>query len=166
MDELKKAYVQKLSKMLSVEETIIKALPTMISKATNIDLKDGLTNHLEETKNQRDRLVEILGTNGGTSLKESDDAFKLMVDTAGKEIATIKDADVRDAIIIAAAQGVEHIEMARYGTLVEWARQLGDTDSQSLLEETLAEEQAADRILTGVAEGGIFTTGVNEKAAE
>lgn len=166
MDELRKAYVKKLSKMLSVEETIIKALPTMISKASNEDLKDGLTNHLEETKNQRDRLVEILGTNGGTSLKESDDAFKLMVDTDAKEIASIKDVDVRDAVIIAAAQSVEHIEMAKYGTLVEWAKQLGDSESQGLLEETLAEEQAADRILTGVAEGGIFTTGVNEKAAE
>jgi ferritin-like metal-binding protein YciE len=166
MTELQKTYVTKLSKMLNVEETIIKALPTMISKATNADLKAGLSEHLTETKAQRDRLIEILGAQGGTSLKEVDAPFKMMVEEAGGEIAGIKDTAVRDAVIIAAAQSVEHIKMARYGTLVEWARQLGDSDSQTLLEETLAEEQAADRILTGVAEGGIFTAGVNEEAAE
>jgi ferritin-like metal-binding protein YciE len=165
MDELKKAYIKKLSKVLSMEETIIAHLPAMIAKSTNEDLQDGLSDHLEETKIQRDRLVEILASNGGKSMDESDEAFKLMLENASEEISQIKDPDVRDAVIIASAQSVEHLEIAKYGTLVEWARQLGDSESRSMLEDTLQEERAADSKLTGIAEGGIFTTGVNEKAA-
>lgn len=165
MDELKQAFALKIARMLSIEETIIEHLPLMISKASNEKLKLGLTQHLEETKTQLERLKEIQAANETASMKDPDKAFSLMMETAGKEVSAIKDADVRDAVIIASAQTVEHLEIAKYGTLVEWAKELDDGDSVSLLKETLGEEEAADKKLSAVAEGGIFTTGVNEMAA-
>jgi ferritin-like metal-binding protein YciE len=166
MDELKDVYEKKLCKMVSVEDLIIEHLPMMISKSSNDMLRTGLSDHLEETKIQRQRLGRILEARGMPGEMEMDEAFKLMVETAGKEIESINDKDVRDAVIIAAAQAVEHLEMAKYGTLVEWAKQLGDAESEMLLKDTLAEEKAADKKLSSVAEGGLFMTGVNEKAAQ
>jgi ferritin-like metal-binding protein YciE len=165
MDELKDAYEKKLCKMVSVEDLIIEHLPTMISKSSNELLRTGLSDHLEETKIQRQRLGRILEIRGMPGEVEVDTAFKMMVETAGADIETCKDKDVRDAVIIAAAQAVEHLEIAKYGTLIEWAKQLGDAESEMLLKDTLAEEKAADKKLSAVAEGGLFTTGVNEKAA-
>jgi ferritin-like metal-binding protein YciE len=165
MDELKNAYLQKLAQALSMEEVIIEHLPDMAAKASNEELRAGLLDHLEETKLQRDRLSQVLASNGAAAMEERDDAFELLAENAGTEIGQVDDPDVRDAVIIAAAQTIEHIEMARYATLIAWARQMGDGENVLLLEDTLAEEQAADRKLSGIAEGGIFMTGTNESAA-
>jgi ferritin-like metal-binding protein YciE len=162
-NELRELYIKKLGKTLSMEETIIEYLPRMIEAAMNEKLRAGLTNHLEETRAQRTRLIDILSTQ--TSEKETDEPFAMMVEEANREIEMITDPNVRDALIIAAAQSVEHIEMARYGTLAEWAKQLGEDNAASLLKDTLGEEKAADKTLTTVAEGGIFAEGVNEMAA-
>lgn len=166
MDELKQAFEKKLCKMVSIEDLIIEHLPGMVSKASNEMLKTGLSDHLEETKIQRQRLSRILEARGMSGMSEDDKAFQMMVETAGKEIETIQDKDVRDAVIIAAAQAVEHLEIAKYGTLIEWAKQLGDGESEALLKDTLAEEKAADKKLSSVAEGGLFREGVNAKAAQ
>lgn len=162
-DELRDLYIKKLGKALTMEEVIIEHLPHMIKAATNPDLQTGLTEHLKETRAQRARLTEILTAHDGGA--EADKPFTLMVETAGKEIETITDPHVRDALIIAAAQAVEHHEIGRYGTLIEWAKELEDTDALPLLKETLLEEKAADTKLSGIAEGGILAKGVNEMAA-
>jgi ferritin-like metal-binding protein YciE len=166
MDELKQVYLKKLAMVLSMEDLIIEHLPMMIEKSTNDKLKTGLSDHLTETREHRNRLTKILASHGAAASVESDDAFKMMLEHAGKEIGMITDKDVRDAVIIAAAQAVEHLEMAKYGTLVEWAKQLDDSDGKSMLKDTLGEEEAADKKLSGIAEGGLFSTGVNKKAAE
>jgi ferritin-like metal-binding protein YciE len=165
MDELKQVFALKIARMVSVEETIIQHLPMMISKASNEKLKLGLTQHLDETKTQLERLREIQAANETASMKDPDKAFVLLMETAGKDVSAIKDADVRDAVIIASAQTVEHLEIAKYGTLIEWAKELDESDAVSLLKETLGEEEAADKKLSMIAEGGIFTTGVNQMAA-
>ena len=166
MDEFKQVYSKKLAKVLSIEEIIIEHLPTMIESATNDKLKAGLSDHLVETKTHRDRLMQIMSSQGAPAVSEEDKAFRMMVEEAGKEIESIKDASVRDAVIIAAAQAVEHVEMAKYGTLIEWSKQIDDPDAESLLKDTLGEEEAADKKLSKVAEGGFFEAGVNEAAAE
>lgn len=97
---------------------------------------------------------------------EADIAFQALLNDVESELSTVTDLHVRDAFIIASAQTVEHIEMARYGTLIEWADELDDDTGENLLKESLKEEEAADKKLTSVAEGGILRTGVNEKAAE
>jgi ferritin-like metal-binding protein YciE len=162
-EELKDAYAKKLSKALSMEEIIIRHLPVMIDAATDDKLRAGLATHLEETRAQRSRLLEILSVHDVGA--EDDRPFAMMVESAGGEIEAAANPAVRDALIIAAAQTVEHYEMARYGTLLAWARELDDAAAVSPLRETLSEEQAADKKLSAIAEGGIFATGVNEVAA-
>ena len=165
MDELKAAYIKKLAMALSMEETIIEHLPVMISSSANENLRTGLTDHLEQTRQQRQRLITILSAYGSASLTEPDEPFAAMMEQAGIEIAQMEDTDVRDAIIIASAQKVEHYEMACYGTLIQWAQELDDSDARAHLKDTLGEEKMANKKLSEIAEGGILTTGVSEKAA-
>ncbi len=163
MNDLEQIYKMKLRKMLNVEEQIIAALPAMIANATDEDLQEGLDQHLQETEEQRDRLMDILARHGEAGAEE-DVAFKALLAESEKAMRMITDAATRDAAIIADAQVVEHIEIARYGTLIAWAKAVGDDDSVSALEETLSEEENADKKLTSVAESGLLTTGVNEEA--
>jgi ferritin-like metal-binding protein YciE len=167
MDELRQAYIKKLAKALTMEQIIIDHMPSMIEAATSEKLREGLSEHLKETRGHVVRLETILAAHRSGKINEKNEPFLAMVENAGKEIEAIEDADVRDAVIIASAQAVEHHEMAKYGTLVEWAKQL-DEDGEyiNLLKATLNEEEAADKKLSTVAEGGIFSTGVNQMAAK
>jgi len=166
MEELRQAYIKKLSLALDMEQTIVEHLPSMIEAATTDALRTGLSDHLKETRDHVTRVEKILAAHKSGKIDEIDAPFRQMVEQAGKEIAAIDDAMVRDAVIIAAAQAVEHHEMARYGTLVEWAKTLDeDGDFINALKKTLGEEEASDKKLSSVAEGGIFSTGVNEIAA-
>lgn len=166
MDELRQAYIQKLGKSLDMEQCIVENLPSMIEASVNKKLHKGLTEHLRETREHVARVEKALASHKSGEIGEKDDAFRLMIKNAGKEIESIDDPATRDAVIIAAAQSVEHIEMARYGTLVEWAKAL-DEDGAIInaLKKTLDEEKAADSTLSSAAEGGIFSTGVNKIAA-
>ena len=166
MEELKQAYTEKLSKALDMEKIIVEHMPSMIAAATDDKLRQGLSDHLLETREHVTRITDILATHKGATAKK-DEAFLMMVKNAGKEIESIEDVDVRDAVIIAAAQAVEHHEIAKYGTLVEWAKKLDeDGECINMLKKTLTEEEAADKKLSTVAQGGIFATGVNELAAK
>src|SRR3569623_1482856 len=167
MEELSQAYVAKLEKALDMEKCIVDNLPSMIEAATNDKLRAGLSDHLKETNEHVTRDEEVLSGHKSGNISTKDDPFRMMVEQAGKEIESIEDPDVRDAVIIAAAQAVEHYEMARYGTLVEWAKRLDeDGDCINMLKKTLGEEESSDHKLSGVAEGSIFTTGVNEAAVK
>jgi ferritin-like metal-binding protein YciE len=167
MEELKQAYIKKLGKALDMEQCIVENLPSMIEAATDEKLHMGLTEHLAQTKEHVTRVEAILAAHKSSNTRVKDEAFRLMVENAGKEIEAVEDPQVRNALIIASAQAVEHLEMSRYGTLVEWAKTLDeDGDHINSLKRTLDEEKAADKKLSAVAEGGIFTTGVNEMAAK
>ena len=137
------------------EQQITKALPKMIEQATNRDLAQGLKAHLEETNNQIQRLEQVFKKLGqkpsGTDCPAIDGLIKESNETAGE----IDDKSVLDAAIVANAQAVEHYEIARYGTLIAWAKSLGRPDCASVLEQNLAEEKATDAKLTQMAEAAI-----------
>jgi ferritin-like metal-binding protein YciE len=143
------------------EQQILKALPTMIDKATNRDLVAGLKAHLEETNKQVERLDKVFAKLGkepsGTHCPAIDGLIKEADETAGE----IEDKAVLDAAIVANAQAVEHYEMCRYGTLIAWAEELGHDDIVRFLTTNLNEEKAANTKLNTVA----LRKGVNAKAS-
>jgi ferritin-like metal-binding protein YciE len=152
IDTLEKLYVEELRDLHSAERQIIQALPKMIKAATSPDLKSGLQEHLEITKEQLARLDQIFEKLGkkGTG-KKCKGMEGVLAD--GKEVLEEDMADdVRDAAIISAAQHVEHYEMAGYGTVRTYAQLLGDKEAMKLLQQTLNEEGDADKKLTKLAE--------------
>jgi ferritin-like metal-binding protein YciE len=143
------------------EQQITKALPKMIDQATNRDLAQGLKLHLEETNKQIERLDQVFKKLGkqpsGTDCPAIDGLIKEADATAGE----VEDKSVLDAAIVASAQAVEHYEIARYGTLIAWAEELGHDDIVRFLTTNLNEEKAANTKLNTVA----LRKGVNRKAA-
>jgi ferritin-like metal-binding protein YciE len=143
------------------EQQITKALPKMIDQATNRDLAQGLKTHLEETNKQIERLDQVFKKLGkkpsGTDCPGIDGLIKESDETSGE----IDDKSVLDAAIVANAQAVEHYEIARYGTLIAWAEELGHDDIVRFLTTNLNEEKAANTKLNTVA----LRKGVNRKAA-
>jgi ferritin-like metal-binding protein YciE len=137
------------------ENQIVKALPTMIQKASRAELKNGFKKHLEETKTHVTRLEQVFKLHGlepkGTTCPAIDGIIKEANEVAGE----IDDKQVLDAALIAAAQAVEHYEITRYGTLIAWANQLGRKDAAKLFEQTLKEEEATDKKLTTLAENKV-----------
>lgn len=150
MDDL---FVHALRDIYYAENQITKALPTMISKASDPQLKAGFERHLQETVNQIDRLEQVFKLHGvevgGINCPAIDGIIAEADDVAGE----VADKAVLDAALIAAAQAVEHYEISRYGTLAAWAKQLGRNDCASLLLKNLDEEKATDAKLTTMAEG-------------
>jgi ferritin-like metal-binding protein YciE len=158
MDDL---FLHGLKDIYYAEQQITKALPKMIEKATNRDLAQGLRAHLEETKKQIERLEQVFKKLNqqpkGTDCPAIDGLIKEANETAGE----VDDKAVLDAALIAAAQAVEHYEIARYGTLIAWAHELGHDDVVRFLTANLNEEKAADSKLNNIA----LRKGVNIKAA-
>jgi ferritin-like metal-binding protein YciE len=157
MDDL---FVHQLRDIYYAEQQIVKSLPKMIEMATNGELKAGLENHLEETRGHVERVEEVFRMHGVEAKAVDCPAIDGILKEAREVTSDVADKDVLDAAIIAAAQAVEHYEIARYGTLIAWARELGREDCASELEANLEEEKAADAKLTEVAE-----TRVNEDAS-
>jgi ferritin-like metal-binding protein YciE len=139
------------------EQKIVQALPAMIEYSTNPRLRSALEHHLAETKQQVQRLEKVFEMHGSQPRAVDCPAIDGIIKEA-KEImgdVRLEDMEVLDAAMIAAAQAVEHYEIARYGSLIAWARQLGLDDCAKILGETLQEEKAADRKLTEVAESEV-----------
>jgi ferritin-like metal-binding protein YciE len=150
-----------LKDVFYAENQIVKALPKMIDKATNRDLTKGLSQHLEETKKQIDRLEQVFRLLGEAPKAVKCPAINGLIDEADEVAGEVDDKDVLDAAIVGSAQAVEHYEMARYGTLIAWAEELGRDDIARLLNTNLKEEKAADKKLSTIA----LRKGVNRKAA-
>jgi ferritin-like metal-binding protein YciE len=149
LDEL---LVQQLEDLYDAEHRITKALPKMAKAAGNAQLKSAFEQHLTETKGQINRLDRVFKQLGKSPQRESCEAMKGLI-TEGEEMVDAKgDAAVKDAALIAAAQRVEHYEMAGYGTARSLAQQIGRSDVANLLQETLDEEGATDKKLTQIAE--------------
>jgi ferritin-like metal-binding protein YciE len=157
MDDL---FQHTLEDIYYAENQIEKALPDMIEKASDPELKRGFKKHLAETKGHIKRLEQVF-----KKLKKEPKGTKCpaidgIIDEANEIAGEVEDKMVLNAALIAAAQAVEHYEMTRYGTLIAWAGEAGRTDCAKLLKQTLEEERAADRKLTKIAESE-----VNLKAA-
>ena len=157
MDDL---FVHMLRDIYYAENQIVKALPGLVDKARNADLKTALKDHLGETRHHVTRLEEVFRMHGVKAKGVDCPAIDGILKETDELTDEVEDRDVLDAAIIAAAQAVEHYEITRYGTLVAWARRLGRDDCASVLSETLEEEKNADEVLTGIAEEE-----VNEEAA-
>ena len=152
MDDL---FLHTLQDIYYAENKIVKSLPEMIANVSDSQLKQGLQSHLGETKGHVQRLEQVFQMLGKKATSVDCPAIDGIIDEAEDVSGDVADKDVLDAAIIAAAQAVEHYEIARYGTLIAWARQLGRSDCASVLAETLAEEKAADEKLTAVAESHV-----------
>ncbi|WP_026379034.1 YciE/YciF ferroxidase family protein [Afifella pfennigii] len=145
---LQDLFVHTLKDVYFAERQIVKALPSMAEKASDSELKKLFQTHLEETKGQVDRLEAVFGLVNERPEGEKCPAIEGIIAETEELMSEIDDADTRDAAMAAAAQAVEHYEIARYGTLVAWAELLGHKDAAKKLAETLEEEKSADAKLT------------------
>lgn len=134
------------------ERKIGTALRKMARAAQNPDLKAAFETHEQETQAQYERLSDVFEAIGKRPRGKTCDAIEGIIAEAQEIMDDFKGSPALDAGLLAAAQAVEHYEMARYGTLKAWAAQLGLSDAESLLDQTLQEEAATDEILTGLAE--------------
>src|SRR5271165_779313 len=152
MDDL---FVHQLEDIYYAEKRIVGALPEMIAKATSPQLKSAFESHLGETRNHVRRVEQVFQMHGSKPESVDCPAIDGIIEEAEEVAGEVEDKNVLDAALIAAAQAVEHYEMTRYGTLIAWAKALGRNDCAQVLQETLAEEKAADNKLTAISEGGV-----------
>jgi ferritin-like metal-binding protein YciE len=145
-------FVHTLKDVLYAERKILKSLPKMERKATDAKLKTALAHHRDETEGQIIRLEEVFETLGKPARGAKCDAMVGLIEEAEGLMSDIDDPETMDAAIISLAQAVEHYEIARYGTLVAWAKQLGLPEAATLLKTTLDEEYGADKALSKLAE--------------
>ncbi len=164
LNTLKDLYVEQLRDLYSAETQLLSALPKMAQAASSSGLKQAFQDHLTETQKQKQRLEQIFNELGTSPQGETCQAMQGLIEEGEELIQTNGDAKVKDAALIAAAQRVEHYEIAGYGTVRTFANELGFDKAKSLLQQTLDEEGNADKKLNALAEGGIFSSGINEKA--
>jgi ferritin-like metal-binding protein YciE len=143
------------------ENEIVRALPKLIDKATNRDLTKGLADHLAETEKQIGRLDQVFKVLEQRPQGVRCQGIDGLIAEADELVGEVEDKSVLDAAIVGSAQAVEHYEIARYGTLIAWADELGRDDIVRLLTTNLNEEKAADKKLSTVA----LRKGVNRRAA-
>jgi ferritin-like metal-binding protein YciE len=156
LDEL---FHDTLKDVYFAENKIVETLPKMHAAAKSAQLKDAFAKHLEETKVHVDRLKQVFEIIGKKPEPKTCDAILGITNEGAEIMEEYKGSPALDAGLLAAAQAVEHYEMARYGTLRTWALELGMNDAAGLLQTTLDEEQATDLILTAIA-----TSVVNQRA--
>jgi len=149
--DFRQMYVTEVQELRSVEAQLTEALPKMAEVANHPELKQAIQSHLEETHSQRDRLDEILRRHGAEAREYVDQSMQAIVREAEKWAKMVQDPDLRDAGLIASAQRVEHYEIAVYGTLATWAKQLGLDEDERTLQAILDEEKRTDETLTGLA---------------
>ena len=148
-------FVHGLKIIYYAERQITETLPKMIDMATNPELRTGFEQHLRETENQRTRLEQVFQMHGREPDETTCPAIDGIIKAANSTASDIDDKQVLDAALAFGAQMIEHYEIAQYGTLIAWARELGREDCASVLAETLAEEKATDEKLTRIAEARI-----------
>lgn len=144
-------YIAHLKKALEMEQKITKALPTMVEKSTTPELANAFRSHLKETEGHVSKVEQILQRHTGSAKTETCKTIAALITEAEDGIKDAKDPMVLDVTLIAAAQEVEHHEMAVYGTLRTWAATMGHSGDVPILESILKEEKAADEKLTRIA---------------
>jgi ferritin-like metal-binding protein YciE len=155
---------EQVKDLWSAEEQLVQALPKVAQAVHSSELKQAIEEHLEETRGHVKRLEEVAGQLGIQRGTTQCKAMKGLI-AEGEEILGMDgDPVAKDAAIIGAAQRIEHYEIAGYGTARTLAGELDMTDTEKLLDETLDEESAADKLLTKIATGGMLSSGVNEAA--
>jgi ferritin-like metal-binding protein YciE len=162
LDTLEDLYVDKLKDLYSAENQILKALPRMIKGANSEELQQALEEHVRVTEGHVQRLDELFSQIGTKGRGKKCMGMEGLIEE-GKELLMEKaEPDVLDAGIIAAAQSVEHYEIAGYGTARTFAQMLGKSAAADVLEQTLEEEKQADELLTSLAENMINVMAMND----
>jgi len=170
LDSLQSLFLDELKDVYHAEKQLLRALPRMAKAASSPKLQQAFTNHLRETQGQVQRLERVFKEIGQTPRAKKCEGMAGLVEEGKKILEEDGDPAVIDAALIAAAQRVEHYEIAAYGCLRTYAQLLGLTAAAQLLEQNLNEEEAADEELSALAEGGInqaaVTAGDEEEAEE
>jgi ferritin-like metal-binding protein YciE len=151
-DSLHDLYLEQLKDLYDAEHQLIQALPKMAKAASSTELRGAFEEHLEKTKEHARRIETIFEKMGEKAKGQKCKAMEGLVKEGGEVIKEDMEDGVKDAALIAAAQRVEHYEMAGYGCVRTYASLLGDNDAAALLEKTLQEEKEADETLGGIAE--------------
>ena len=159
--DLKALFLHQLKDTYFAENAILKALPQMAEAAESEELRGAFAVHLKETEGQVRRLEQIFEIVGEKPEGIPCKAIQGIIEEGQEILQAFEDGEALDAGLIAAAQAVEHYEIARYGTLLAWAKQLGLSEAEGLIEETLVEEENTDQLLSEMAEDAI-----NPAAAE
>lgn len=155
LDSLETLFREQLQECYNIENQIIGALPEMVDAANSPQLKGAFEQHLEATRRQRGRLEQIFHDLGQKPREEKSEGMAGIINE-GQALASARGKpEVKDAALIGAAQAVEHFEMAAYGTLRNFAQQLGHPDVANILQQTLDEEKMTDKRLTEIAESSV-----------
>jgi ferritin-like metal-binding protein YciE len=155
------AFIDELRDTYDAEKQLTKALAKLAKASSNPQLREAFESHLEETQAHVERLEEVFESLDEKARGKHCEGVAGIIEEGKSIMAEDFDATTMDACLIAAGQRAEHYEMAAYGTLVAWAQAMGHTEAAALLQQTLDEEKAADKKLSGLAESGI-----NQGAAE
>jgi len=158
---LNDAFIDELRDTYDAEKQLTKALPKLAKAATNAKLRAAFESHLQETQRQITRLEQVFESLDEKVRGKHCDGIAGIIEEGKSVMEEDFDETTMDACLIASGQRAEHYEMAAYGTLVAWAQAMGHTEAAKLLQKTLDEEKAADKKLSGLAEGGI-----NQEAAD
>lgn len=157
---LREHLVEELNDLLNAEQQLIDALPMMAEKASQRELKAAFKNHLAQTRTHERRVSQALRQLGEQASGKTCEAMEGLLEEGQELMSSADPGALLDAMMITAAQKVEHYEIATYGTVRTYAQVLGERSVSKLLDQTLKEEKAADKKLTSIAEGA-----VNKKAA-
>ena len=151
-NELHQLFMDELADIYSAEQQLVKALPKMAEAANAEELREAIEEHLEETKNQISRIEQAVEALGESLKQKKCKAMEGLIAEGKEMLEDNEDSPALDAALIAAAQKVEHYEIASYGTLCAWAALMQHEDALQLLKENLNEEEQADKKLTEIAE--------------
>jgi ferritin-like metal-binding protein YciE len=155
LQTLKDLYFHELKDLFSAEQQLVRALPKMAKAASNKELAAGFQEHLEQTKGHAQRVEQILSSHQQTTRGPKCKGMEGIVAEGAEMIEEEADVEVKDAGLIAAAQRVEHYEMAGYGTARTYAELLGDKEGAKLLGLTLEEERQTDQKLSKLAKSAV-----------
>jgi ferritin-like metal-binding protein YciE len=157
-------FLDTLKDIYFAEKQILKALPKMARAAQSEEGKAGFLQHRDETQGQIERLEQVFELLGKPARGKTCEAIQGIIAEGEEIIEEFKESTALDAGLISSAQAVEHYEIARYGTLIEWANQLGLKDAVPLLKANLAEEEATDQKLTQLAKASANAKGKSKAA--
>jgi ferritin-like metal-binding protein YciE len=165
LGSLQEVFAEQLNDLRSAEQQLVAALPKMASAAGSDELRRAFEDHLQQTRGHLERIDDVIATSGIATTGEVCKVMKGLIEEGSQIVSAGGDPLAKDAALIAAAQRVEHYEIAAYGTVVTLADTLGLDEAKDTLGQTLDEEETADKLLTKIATGGMFKAGVNERAA-
>jgi ferritin-like metal-binding protein YciE len=152
MKDLEKLFLDELADIYNAETQLTKALPKMAKAAQSEELRSAFEEHLEQTKEQINRLDQVFESLGESMKKKTCKGMKGLIEEGNEVAEEFEDESALDAGLICAAQKVEHYEICSYGCLVTWGKELGHDDAVELLQKTLSEEKETDQKLTELAQ--------------